>query len=310
MPTQEKSLELAPRSLLVAYDFSEAAQKALRHGLVIARHYGAKFYLAHVVSSLGYNIAGAESLRLASEKTARAAKELEAGLQNSGALAGLEYEFLLREGDVWEQLEKIIEKKHVNVIVVGTHGRGTLGKLILGSVAERIFRQANCIVVTVGPGAQVESLIERRQNVRPFLLATDFSTDSLRALPHAVSFAKHFDAKLVVLNVLPAAPIPEGFHWSKTGDLAEMRAQARKESEKLFEELVLRQVPKDTKIEFLVKYGLSGEQILQASHELKADLILLGLRLHAHVPTASHTPWEIAYKIVCTANCPVLTIRS
>lgn len=303
-------VEVTPKSVLVAYDFTETSQKPLLHGVSIARHYGAKLYVVHVVSSVGYRIAGADALRMATEKTQTEMEQLEQALLKGGALADIPHEFIVREGEVWHQLEDVIQQKHVDVVVVGTHARGTLGRLLLGSVAEQIFRQAQCPVVTVGPGAHAVSLIDKKEAVRPFLMATDFGAASLSALPHAASFANHFGAKLVVLHVLPAAPIPEGFHWSKTGDLMEMREESKRASGKMFDELVRPHVPPETKLEFEVKFGIPSEQILQASHELKADLIVLGLHRRAHAEAASHTPWASACKIVGSANCPVLTIRS
>jgi nucleotide-binding universal stress UspA family protein len=202
------------KSLLVAYDFSEASRKALHHALQIARHYRAKLYLAYVVSSVGYEIAGPGSSQLASEASWRDARQLETELLRTGALAGLIYEFIIREGNIWEQLNFIIREKDVDAVVVGTHGRSGLGKLVLGSVAELIFRQADCLVLTVGLRSPEDSLVGKDDTVRPFLLATDFGAASLRALPHAASFANHFGAKLVILHVFQPCPIPEGFHWS------------------------------------------------------------------------------------------------
>jgi len=298
------------KSVLIAFDFSETSHTALRHSLAIARHYGAKFYLVHVVSHIGYTIAGPEALKLAIDSTQRDAQQLEQELLESGALAGLHHEFIVREGNVWEQLELIIKQKQVDLVVIGTHGRGGLGKLLLGSIAEQVFRHADCYVVTVGPGCYKHSLIEKTQAVRPFLFATDFGPASLQALPHAISFANHFGAKLVVLHVLPAAPISEGFHWSRTGDLMQMRDEARMASQRRFEELTLQNAPMATKPEFMVKFGTPSEQILLASHDLKADLIILGLNRTAHIETASRVPWVIAYKVVCGAHCPVLTMRN
>ena len=152
--------------------------------------------------------------------------------------------------------------------------------------------------------------LDRTVAVRPFLLATDFGAASLHALPHAVSFASQFGAKLVVLHVLPAAPIPEGFHWSKTNDLMQVREKARMDSQRRFEKLVPQNAPMAIKPEFMVKFGIPSDQILLASHALKADLIILELRRGAHTETASHMPWDVAYKVVCGARCPVLTIRN
>jgi nucleotide-binding universal stress UspA family protein len=266
--------------------------------------------LAHVVSHIGCTIAGPEALNLAIERTCRDAQQLEHELLESGVLAGLHYEFIVREGNVWEQLELVIRQKQADLVVIGTHGRGGLGKLLLGSIAEQIFRHADCFVATAGPGSCKDSLVEKTQAVRPFLFATDFGGTSLHALPDAISFANHFDAKLVVLHVLPAASIPEDFHWTATGDLMQMRDEPRMASQSRFEELALQNAPMAIKPEFMVKFGIPSEQILLASHTLKADLIILGLNRAAHVETASHMPWAVAYKVVCGARCPVLTIRN
>lgn len=309
MSTPRPADQVGVKSILAAYDFSDASRKPLRHALTIARHFGAKLHVAYVVSSIGYGIAGPEASQLAAEGSQRDAQQLETDLLKSGALAGLQYEFITREGHVWEQLEFIIQKKQIDAIVVGTHGREGLGRLVLGSVAEQVFRQANCLVLTVGPGSQEDSLIERKEPLRPFLFATDFSTASLRALPHAASFANHFGAKLIVLHVLPAAPIPETFHWSTTGDLNQMRKEAQSASQKRFEELIAHNVPTATELEFLVKFGIPSEQILEACHALKADLVILGLHSAGHAVTASHLPWIRAHEIVSGASCPVLTVK-
>jgi len=126
----------------------------------------------------------------------------------------------------------------------------------------------------------------------------------------AASFANHFGAKLVLLHVLPTVPIPEGFHWSSTGDLMQMRDKARMASQSRLEELTIQSAAMATKPEFMVEFGTASEQILLASHTLKADLIILGLNRPAHIDTASHTPWAVVYKVVCGARCPALTIRN
>ena len=303
------SADVGLKSVLVAYDFSDASRKPLHHALAIARHFQAKLFIAHVVSSIGYGIAGPGVAQLACEGSVRDAHGLEADLLKSGALASLEYEFIIREGIVWDQLKLVIQQNQIDALVVGTHAREGLGRLMLGSIAEQIFRQADCLVLTVGPGSHEVSLIEKEGSVHPFLFATDFCDASLCALPYAASFANHFGAKLMVLNVLPAAPIPETFHWSTAGDLTQIRDKAQLASQKQFERLVVPNVPAKTQIEFIVRFGIPSEQILQACHSLKSDLLVLGLHSAMHPETASHLPWVRAHEIVCGANCPVLTLK-
>lgn len=309
MASAQTPADVRVKSVLVAYDFSQASRKPLRHALAIARHYSAKFYFMHVVSSIGYTIAGPPSLHLAIESTRREMHTLIDELHGGGELAGLQYEFLLEEGDVWQRLHQIIREKQVDAVVVGTHGRGGVPKLVLGSIAEQIFRQAECLVLTVGPGSYEDPIVDKVGGVRPFLFATDFGPASVRALPYAISFAEQFGAKLVLLHVLPPAPIPEGFHWSTTGDLPQMREAASVAAIERLRRLVAHAGPMTVEPEFMVKFGRASEQILLAARTLDADTIVLGLNRSAHPETVSHLHGAVAYPVVCAAHCPVLTLK-
>lgn len=285
------------KSVLVATDFSEASQKPLRHALAIARHYGAKIYLAHVVSSLGFTLAGADALNAATEAAKRDAHHLETRLVESGALAGLHHEFIIGQGAVWEVLNRIIRQEKVDLIVNGTHGRRALRKVLLGSVAEQIFRYADCMVFTVGPGSYHESRVDDSVPNRTFLFPTDFTEASLHALPYAMTFANQFGAKLVLLHVVHTTAKPKSYLY---------RASLQR-----LEELTLNSTL-EVRPEFVVEYCSAGpisEKILETAENLKVDLIIMGLRRSTHVGAASHLPWATAYEVVCRAGCPVVTAR-
>jgi len=285
------------KSVLVATDFSETSQKPLRHALAIARHYGAKLYLAHVVSSLGFTLAGADALNAATEAAKRDAHHLETRLVEGGALAGLHHEFIIGQGAVWEVLNRIIRQEQVDLIVNGTHGRRALRKVLLGSVAEQIFRYADCMVFTVGPGSYQESRVDDLLPNRTFLFPTDFTEASLHALPYAISYANQFGAKLVLLHVV---------HTSATPKSLLHRASLQR-----LEELTLKSTLK-VRPEFVVEFCPAGpisEKILETAENLNVDLIVMGLRRSKYVEAASHVPWATAYEVVCGAGCPVVTVR-
>jgi len=309
MAASEIATDFGLKSILVAYDFSDASRKPLHHASSIARHFGAKLHVAYVVSSIGYGIAGPEAQQLAYEGSLKDTRRLEGELLERGELSGVEYEFIVREGDIWDQLKLVIQEYQIDGVVVGTHARRGLGRLLLGSVAEQIFRQADCAVLTVGPGSREESLVQEGGAQPTFVFATDFSDGSLQALPLAAAFAHHFGATLVVLHILPASPIPEGFHWSTTGDLSDMRQQAQVTSQKLFERLIIPRLPASIKPEFRVSFGRPAEQILHTCHTTTVDLLVLGLNPTKHAESGSHLPWVAAHEIVCEANCPVLTFK-
>ena len=311
MSTRLVLAEASLKSVLVASDFTEASSKPLRHAISVARHFHAKFYLAHVVSSVGFTIAGADALEMATTAARRDVAELERKLEERGDLAGLSHEFIVRQGDVREELAAIIREKQAELVVIGTHGRHGIEKLVLGSVAEQIFREANGLVVTVGPHSQPDAPLESTEGTRSFLFPTDFSEASFRALPYAISFANHFGARLVLLHVAPVMPISESFSWSKApDDIAGMRKEARQKALKRLGEFISDSAQLRVKPELVVEFGKHGEETLRVARTLKADLIVMGLDHSKHGRLAAHLPTTTAYQVVCEARCAVLTVRN
>jgi len=296
------------KSVLIATDFSEASDKAARHALAIARHYGAKLYLAHVVSSLGFTLVGPDAVNLATEIVSRDARELESRLVKSGALSGLSHEVIVRQGNVWDELDKVIDQEQIELVVIGTHARRGMGKLLLGSVAEHIFRHPGCLVLTVGPGSLQDSPVGSGRAIRPFLFATDFSEPSLRALPYAISAANHFGTKLVLLNVMSEIPIPSNL-LPTANDVVKMQERVRANSLCRLKELVSHNAKLAVAPEFVVELGAPAEKILEVANTLKSDAIILGLHRKTRIGAAAHMPWATAYEVACDACCSVLTVR-
>jgi nucleotide-binding universal stress UspA family protein len=291
------------KSVLVATDFSDASRKPVDHALAVARHYGAKFYLAHVVSGLAYTLAGPQAVELASEAAQRDLLQLEHDLVENGSLDGIDHESLVRKGVVWEELQSIISQNQIDLVVVGTHGRHGLGRTLLGSVAENVFRHANCPVLTVGPNSHPFDFGRRGPK---FLFATDFGEGSRRALPHAISLANHVRAKLTLLHVVPVTSVPE----DPSRDVLLKRDAARMAYLRRLEQLLTDERELVEPPEYLVQFGLPSEKILQAATQLEANLIFIGLRHSVHIVTPPHMHWATAYEVVCGASCPVLTVRT
>ena len=303
------TLDLRLKSVLMATHLSPASVKPLDHALAIARHYRAKLYVAHVVSPVPYLMAGPEALELACEGASQDLQQLQRDLLHDGSLNGLDHEFIIRLGRVWEELRAAIFEKQIDLVVVGTHGRRGLEKVLLGSVAEEVFRQADCPVLTVGPHSYRESRIEFTGETRTYVFATDFSEASLGALPHAVSFAGRTKARLIVVHVVPAAPIPQIPGWYSASESMLMREHARMACVRQLNQLVPRDQEVPVEIEIAVQFGIPSEKILQIALNRGADLIILGLRRPSLVSTVSHMPWATGYEVVCGAGCPVLTVR-
>jgi nucleotide-binding universal stress UspA family protein len=303
------ALDLRLKSVLLATDLSPASVKPLHHGLAIARHYGARLYIAHVVSAAPYLMAGPEALELGCQGACRDVQQLQSDLRRDGSLDGLDHEFIVQRGCVWDELQTIILQKQIGLVVVGTHGRRGLEKLILGSVAEEIFREADCPVLTVGPHCYREAGVKFPAETRSYLFATDFSEASLGALPHAISFASRMKARLILLHVVTAGSIPQLAGWNSACEIILMRENARMTCMRRLEQLVPCDDEMPIETEFVVQFGIPSEKILQVALDKKADLIIVGLRRSSLAGTISHMPWATAYEIVSGAGCPVLTVR-
>jgi len=302
--------DIQVKSVLIATDFSEASEKALRHAIAIARHYGAKLYLAHVVSSLGFTMVGPDAVAQASDIVWRDARELEHRLIQSGALSALPHEVIVRDGNVWDELDQIIDEQQIELVVIGTHARRGLGKLLLGSVAEHIFRHADCLVLTVGPGSLPDSPVGSTRAIRPFLFATDFSQASLCALPYAISAANHFGTQLVLLHVISDFPMPRGVDWPSANDVIQMRENARVSSLRRLEDLTSQSLKLSITPECVVEFGEPADKILEVAKTVQSDAIVLGLHRTTRIGAVSHMPWAAAYEVVCGACCSVLTVRN
>jgi len=214
-------------------------------------------------------------------------------------LGTVPHEVTVTEGDLWPTLNEIVNKQKTDLIVMGTHGRTGVSRALLGSAAEEIFRKASCPVLTVGP--HVSRNTERRLAMKEILYATDFSPESLAALPFAVSLAQEHLSNLTLLNVTGKAEVGELVHAGQYVESTMRRLQA------------LVPVGADFWCEpkCRVEQGPEAEKIMEVAIALGADLIVLGVRSpQGGVGATTHLLRSIAHDVVAKAQCPVLTVRA
>jgi len=192
MSSSPVDTEIGIHRVLAAIDFSPSSIKALNHAIEVARISGARFYLVHVVSSIGYVMVGADAVVAAMDSAAQELKELEQRLSRTGALTGVPHEMLVCHGDVWQQLSQIVKEQGIDMIVLGTQGKTGLRKLALGSVAESVFQHALCPVLTIGPCAPADPPLHGE--LGHILYPTDLSPESAKAAAYGVSLAREHGA--------------------------------------------------------------------------------------------------------------------
>jgi nucleotide-binding universal stress UspA family protein len=284
-------------NILFLTDFSEPSEAALPFAADIARAYGSKVIALHVFSPVPYLSATAELTETvieAEEETVKAAI-----LRLEAQLTGIDYELIVeRDGDIWAPVKQAIKEHKIDLLVLGTHGRTGAEKLLLGSVAEEIFRRRLIPSLTIGPG--VRGIPHTGGHFRRVLFASDFSSASLDAAPYAVSLAQENEARLLLLHVMRHAHKLEG-NGEKHFELSVAEAIHR-----LYET-----VPNDVQLHFppevAVEYGEAAKKIVEAAKQRDADLIVLGVRNASSAVT--HLEASTAHKVVAHAACPVLTVR-
>ena len=307
----EEQLEtaVAIKNILFATDFSEISEAALPYVTALSLRYGSTIQVAHVLPEVTFLRPGApdpavigsiyeDAHSLAQEKIQRL----------SDRLVGFPHSTYVRHGRVFDVVRELIGEQEIDLIVLGTHGRTGLGKLVLGSIAEEIFRQAPCPVFTVGPRVHPLANVQRARHDHSLppvqisfhnvLCATDLKKEPIVQLQHALSLAREFRAQLTLLNVIE--DFDEHLHEHPgTIDIALRHLGAI-----VAGETGLRDAP-----EVLARFGSPAEVILEAAEETEADLIVLGAHPAADHPIAATHFGSTAHRVVVGANCPVLTVR-
>lgn len=286
---------VALRNILVATDFSECSAHAVDDAMGIAKRYQARLYLFHWVDPMVYNLIGPEAVGVALEAACRDMRELEQGLRVQGLIPDLPIETVVEEaGDLPSLLSRIVRDRHLDLIVVGTHGRTGFKRLALGSVAEKIFREAPRPVLTVGPHVYRSRIWEAGpENI---LLATDLSLASRLADQYAFSLAYQCGARLAVLDL----------RASVSGNPLAREAQAEWCNQRLAE-LAIREEELVARPEWTPGIGARVEAALRIAEEKAVDLIVFTVSApyqftHRFLETE-------AYRMVCEAPCPVLTVH-
>ena len=296
------------KNILFATDFSEASEAALPFVAAMSLRYGGKVHVTHVLPVVDLVRPSAiDPLTIGSVYEDAHSGAREKMQQLSLRLEGFPHHTYIRRGKVSEVLADLIREHKIDLLVTGTHGRTGVGKLVMGSIAEEIFRTATCPVLTVGPNVPGSSKMrQRRRNgdVEPtsvdfhqILYATELTSQSRAAASYAFSLAHEFRSRLILLHVI--GEYGEHLHERPGPIDAALRA---------LEELQ----PRDADLRWaptpMVEFGSPADRILQTVTEHDLDLIVLGVQPR-HIDAAIHLPWATAHKVVAHANCPVLTVR-
>ena len=289
--------DLQVKNILVLTDFSARSQEALVYAVNIARLHKSKLTVLHIVSprpGMAQDPRRDEAVRAAWGEM----KKREADLFSKGVSRDIHYQLLVRRGKTWNVISRILKLQNTDLIVIGARGRTGLEKLILGSFAENVFRQAPCPVLTVGPSIPDQAVSESPQHI---LFPTDGSHVSKAAEPYAYQLGRTPGAQLTLMSVVHTGLLSNG---NSEGDERLQRAKEHLQATGLY--AAWRQGGVTPSV--VVEVGAKVKTILHVADTTGADLIILGISAKDNAPEKFE--WADAYQVVCSAHCPVLTVRN
>jgi nucleotide-binding universal stress UspA family protein len=197
-------------------------------------------------------------------------------------------------------LAQTVDEHGIDLLVIGTHGRSGLGKVMRGSTAEEILRHAPCPVLTVGPGVMHEGAPD---SVLRIVFATDLTRIPERALAYVTGIANHSNAQVLFVHVARAASgAPVDYPDEVELDDETYADAIRRLKDLVPDSALFRREP-----ELIIDSGVPAEQIARLAHESGADLIVMPVN-HTASFARNHAPWTTLPGVIARATCPVLTI--
>lgn len=298
---------LTLKKVLVASDFSSSSLPALRYGLDLAAKTGAALHLVHVEVYLGdpYTMA-----TWSDELVGQARAGLQQMLEEAAQALSIDLPLLtietvvLRDLSAAGALTRYAGEHHIDVVVMGTHGRRGLRHLLLGSVAEEVVRQAPCPVLTVPETLTAGRLSGEAMHL---LVPVDFSKHSKEALRYAKALATLTGGQIDLLHVIEELMHPAFYNTGAISvyDLQpDIEEKARVHLKRIDEETGATALP----VQYAVQSGYAAAEIIDYAKEHPIGLIVMAT--HGLTGLAHFFMGSVAEKVARMAPCPVFVVKS
>ncbi len=283
-----KSME-SFKTIMLATDLSDASCGALSYATQLARLLSAKILVVHVVDPNAVP-------QLTTPKRSNLCELIDSAEDELQKIAmALSYDLIrhatiVRPGPIRETLLQLISEREVDLLVIGTSGKGYKNGEGLGSVAEMLLRAMPCPVLTVGRGVRQDAF--EGTHLRRVLFPTDFSETSYGAVSYAERLTRYISGQLLLLHVDERV----------AGSVATVSLGERTK----FEAIVKKMDDPAIVAEYIFHGGPTASAIVTVATEKHVDFIVLGV--HGRDESEGARPRAIAYNVIRLARCPVLTI--
>jgi len=283
------------KKILLATDFSEQARKAAAVAVRVARGDEAQLHVLHVDVIAQPDVEGFDYPPLADHVRSFDQVAMDAVGRDFGAGYRDSVTAMIRDTSEAAGILRYAAQKGIDLIVLGTHGRGAIAEAFMGSVAQRVVRDSAISVLIVGPHQEVGAAAGGRHVI---LAPVDLTVRSTVALAHAGGLAAERDAHLIALYAIDFARAGHGAAKPQ----AQVEESAREELEHFVAKVKLPVEP-----ELLVGIGHAEQVIFDVAHKRGAGLIVMAPSSHG--PIDRILLGSVTKGVVRGAPCPLLIHR-
>jgi nucleotide-binding universal stress UspA family protein len=286
--------------ILMPVEFSGRCERVALYAQSLAHHFHSEVVLLHAVSppvlpygaSEGLAYAGVEHLseQVLTERTAM----LESFL--APELAGIPVRRIVTEGDPGHKIVEYAAEEHCDLILMPTHGYGSVRRILVGSITAGVLRHAPCPVLT-GPHLENAPAPET-VGFRRILCALDLCPESEAVLAWAAGFAHEFGAMLRIVHVIPETAWRAGGLYFDPDWQIHLAKEAREKIDDLKEEL-------HAEAEVGIEIGDVPAAVTTVAGEWQPDLLVIGRGARQGVLGRLRAK---AYAILRESACPVVAI--
>ena len=295
------------KKILCATDFSDFSNHTINYGVALAKEFGSRLIICHVIDLSSVAIYGEFQLDPIGQQN----RIIEDAQDQLEALTGdqpLDWEPMITVGKPADEILRAVEEKNIDLVISATRGRTGLKRLILGSVTERMMLTLPCpLLVLRSPEHEFVSAADQAIKLKKILVGCDFSPDSGQAINHGLSLAQEFEAELDLANVIEASAQPNLLK-SESSAAEEIQEDYRNLVSQKLKELVPEEARNWCTPQTSILEGQPYEELTKYAESNDIDMMVMGIRGHSLVKTlflGSTTD-----RVVRRAPCPVLSVGS
>jgi nucleotide-binding universal stress UspA family protein len=294
--------------ILCPIDFTEFSRRALRHAIALARWKECELVVLHVVEpAIAIHAARGGARPSHPDERHRHVVQALGDFAAPASAAGIPVRTVVEQGAEVEEILRQVRALGADLLVMGTHGRGGLERMLLGSVTDAILRNAVCPVMVVPsnhlePGEDVAAGHAQGPYAH-IVCPIDFSECSRAARRAALDLAAASPARLTLLHALEAheeAGPAGGDSTDGSRDLTDDAVQWM--ADELHQAAVA-----GVQADSVVMRGKAASGIVSVAEDLLAELIVMGVRGHASTDRSLFG--STAQHVTRAALCPILTIH-